>query len=77
MLDFYDKKNRMTAMMRTTGFPVSIVAQMAAARRIPPGAHTVEGGVPAGAFIQEARRRGFNLDWKLRFLGQPALASRR
>ena len=68
MLDRYDKKNRMTAMMRTTGFPVSIVAQMAATGRIPPGAHTVEEGVPAGEFIKEARRRDFNLSWKFRFL---------
>ncbi|MBI5240716.1 MAG: saccharopine dehydrogenase NADP-binding domain-containing protein [Elusimicrobia bacterium] len=74
MLDRYDEANRMTAMMRTTGFPVSIVAQMAASRRIPPGAHTVEAGVPAGEFIQEARRRGFDLSWKLRFLDQPVLA---
>ena len=68
MLDRYDEKNRMTAMMRTTGFPVSIVAQMAATGRIPPGAHTVEEGVPAGEFIKEARRRDFNLSWKFRFL---------
>lgn len=68
MLDRYDEKNRMTAMMRTTGFPVSIVAQMAASGRIPPGAHTVEEGVPAGEFIREARRRDFALSWKLRFL---------
>ncbi|MDD5628500.1 MAG: saccharopine dehydrogenase C-terminal domain-containing protein [Elusimicrobia bacterium] len=68
MLDRYDERTRMTAMMRTTGFPVSIVAQMAAARRIPPGAHTVEAGVPAGEFIREARRRGFDLNVESRFL---------
>ncbi|MCX5795408.1 MAG: saccharopine dehydrogenase NADP-binding domain-containing protein [Elusimicrobia bacterium] len=68
MLDRYDEKTGMTAMMRTTGFPASIVAQMAAARRIPPGAYPVETGVPAGEFIREARRRGFDLNWKLRFL---------
>jgi saccharopine dehydrogenase-like NADP-dependent oxidoreductase len=68
MLDRYDEDAGMTAMMRTTGFPASIVAQMAAARRIPPGAYPVETGVPAGEFIKEARRRGFDLNWKLRFL---------
>jgi lysine 6-dehydrogenase len=68
MLDYYDEKNRMTAMMRTTGFPVSIVAQMAAQRRIPPGAYPVETGVPPELFLKEARRRGFDLHWKLRAL---------
>ena len=68
MLDYYDEAHRMTAMMRTTGFPVSIVAQMAAQRRIPPGAYPVETGVPPEAFLAEIRRRGFNLSWKLRYL---------
>lgn len=68
MIDYYDDKNRMTAMMRTTGFPVSIVAQMAAQHRIPPGAYPVEAGVPPDAFIAEARRRGFDLNWRLRYL---------
>lgn len=68
MLDRYDEKTGMTAMMRTTGFPASIVAQMAATRRIPPGAYPVETGVPADDFIEAARRRGFDLSWKLRFL---------
>ena len=68
MRDTYDEEHGMTAMMRTTGFPVSIVAQMAASRLIPPGAYPVETGVPAQAFLEAARRRGFDLNWKLRFL---------
>jgi saccharopine dehydrogenase-like NADP-dependent oxidoreductase len=64
----------MTAMMRTTGFPASIVAQMAAdgRGRIKPGAYPVEIGVPAEPFIDEARKRGFNLTWKFRWLDVPA-----
>jgi lysine 6-dehydrogenase len=68
LLDRYDRKNKMTAMMRTTAFPASIVAQMAAAGLIKPGAWTVEAGVPPEPFIEEARKRGFNLSWMFRWL---------
>ena len=68
MIDRYDRENGMTAMMRTTGFPASIVAQMAAGGRIKPGAYPVELGVPAEAFIEEARKRGFNPAWTVRWL---------
>ena len=68
LFDRYDRKNKMTAMMRTTAFPASIVAQMAANGLIKPGAHTVEAGVPPRAFIEEARKRGFALTWKFRRL---------
>jgi lysine 6-dehydrogenase len=68
MLDKYDDKNKMTAMMRTTGFPASIVAQMMAEGIMKPGARPVEIGVPHEPFFKEARKRGFNLKWKFRFL---------
>jgi lysine 6-dehydrogenase len=68
MTDRYDRKNKMTAMMRTTAFPASIVAQMAAGGLIKPGAWTVEAGVPPAPFIAEARKRGFALSWKFRWL---------
>lgn len=68
LIDRYDRKNKMTAMMRTTAFPASIVAQMAAHGLIAPGAHTVEAGVPPVAFISEARKRGFALSWRVRSL---------
>lgn len=67
MLDKYDQKNKMTAMMRTTGFPASIVAQMLATGVISKrGAYPVETGVPAEAFLREMKNRGFNLTWELR-----------
>lgn len=66
MLDLYDEKNRMTAMMRTTGFPASIVAQMLASGEISkPGAYPVELGIPPEPFFAQAKKRGFNLSWKL------------
>ena len=68
LIDRYDRANAMTAMMRTTAFPASIVAQMAGEGRIAPGAYTVEAGVPPELFIEEARKRGFDLNWKFRWL---------
>ncbi|MBI3299956.1 MAG: saccharopine dehydrogenase NADP-binding domain-containing protein [Elusimicrobia bacterium] len=67
MTDLYDDTHKMTAMMRTTGFPAAIVARMLADGRIKPGAHTVEAGVPAEEFFAEIKARGFSLrrrfDW--------------
>jgi len=68
MVDRYDRANGMTAMMRTTGFPASIVAQLAANGRLKPGAYPVETGVPPEEFISEARKRGFSLSWEFRWL---------
>ena len=60
----------MTAMMRTTGFPASIVAQMIAKGVMDkPGAYPVEIGVPPEPFFAEAKRRGFNLKWRVRQRG--------
>lgn len=60
-VDFRDERTGFTAMERTTGGHAAIVAGMIAARRIPPGVHPVELGVPAKAFVEEARRRGFRI----------------
>ena len=75
MLDKYDRANKMTAMMRTTGFPAAIVAQMLGTGAIrKPGAYPVETGIPAEPFFAETRKRGFNLSWKLRELETPVAA---
>ena len=68
MTDYYDEKNGMTAMVRTTGFPASIVAQMLADGRIGPGALPVELSVPADAFFAEMKARGFNLSRRMSVL---------
>ncbi len=72
LVDRYDKATGMTAMMRTTAFPASIVAQMAAGGLIKPGAYPVEVGVPPEPFIAEARKRGFDLKWTFKWLDVPA-----
>lgn len=75
LVDRYDKATGMTAMMRTTAFPASIVAQMAAQGLIKPGAYPVETGVPPEPFIAEARKRGFDLKWTFKWLDVPAASA--
>lgn len=75
LVDRFDRATGMTAMMRTTAFPASIVAQMAAQGQIKPGAYPVELGVPPEPFIAEARKRGFDLKWTFKWLDVPAAAA--
>jgi lysine 6-dehydrogenase len=63
MLDRFDPRTGMTAMMRTTGFPAAIVALMLARREIDPGARPVEVAVPSGPFLEEAALRGLRFSW--------------
>jgi len=66
MVDHYDPKTDMSAMMRTTAFPASIVVQMLAS-----GAITKRGGVlqerdvPADLFLQEIEKRGVKIDYAI------------
>ena len=66
MVDHYDPKTDMSAMMRTTAFPASIVLQMmcsgAIAKR---GAVLQERDVPADAFLEEVARRGIKIDYRM------------
>jgi lysine 6-dehydrogenase len=58
MVDYYDEKEKMTSMMRTTAFPTSIIAQMAAAGTITArGVHPPEQCVPLEPFLKELRMR--------------------
>ncbi len=62
LVDYADRKNRLTAMMRTTGFSVAIVALMLGRGQVGcSGAFTGENCVPSGAYIAELRRRGLKL----------------
>jgi lysine 6-dehydrogenase len=61
LVDRFDEGTDFTAMERTTGWDAAIVAEMMAHGLTPRGAGGVETFVPAGAFMQELRRRGFNI----------------
>ncbi|MBI5201486.1 MAG: saccharopine dehydrogenase NADP-binding domain-containing protein [Elusimicrobia bacterium] len=75
MLDYYDDKTKMTAMMRTTGWPASIAAQMLATKVIDkPGAFPVELGIPSEPFFEEMKKRGLNVSWQFKWLDDEAAA---
>lgn len=59
LVDRYDEATGFTAMERTTGWHAAIVAAMLARGEIPPGAAPLEVAVPARAFVEQARQRGF------------------
>jgi len=59
VIDYYDAETGFTAMERGTGWSAAIVAEMMVRGQTPRGAGGVEAMVPAGAFVDELRRRGF------------------
>jgi lysine 6-dehydrogenase len=66
MVDHYDPKSDMSAMMRTTAFPASIVLQMMCTGAISKrGAVLQERDVPADAFLEEVARRGIKIEYRM------------
>jgi lysine 6-dehydrogenase len=58
MIDYYDEHLKMTSMMRTTAFPTSIIAQMAASGTIGErGVLPPEQCVPLEPFLKELKKR--------------------
>lgn len=65
-VDHYDPKADMSAMMRTTAFPASIVVQMLASGVITKrGAILQERDVPADVFLSEMAKRGIKIDYQM------------
>jgi lysine 6-dehydrogenase len=66
MVDHYDPKSDMSAMMRTTAFPASIVLQMMCMGAVSKhGAVLQERDVPAETFLEEIARRGIKIEYRL------------
>jgi lysine 6-dehydrogenase len=66
MVDHYDPKSDMSAMMRTTAFPASIVLQMMCSGAVSKrGAVLQERDVPAETFLEEIARRGIKIEYRL------------
>jgi len=62
LLDYSDEARGISAMMRTTGFSLSITGQMQARGEItPPGVWTPDECVPAARYIEELDRRGVHV----------------
>ena len=63
--DEYDPKTGMTAMMRTTAWPASVVTQMMASGAIPArGGILQERDVPAGKFLEAMAARGVKIEYR-------------
>lgn len=66
LVDHYDPKTDMSAMMRTTAFPASIVLQMLASGAISQrGAVLQERDVPTDLFLEEMNRRGIRIEYTM------------
>jgi lysine 6-dehydrogenase len=62
LVDRYDETRGISAMMRTTGFSLSITGQMQARREVgSPGVWTPDECIPAERYIAELRKRGMDL----------------
>ena len=66
LIDHYDPKTDMSAMMRTTAFPASIVVQMLASGAISKrGGILQERDVPAETFLDEMEKRGIRIHYAI------------
>ena len=62
LVDRYDDQHDISAMMRTTGFSLSITGLMQARGQVqPPGVHTPDECIPAERYIGELRKRGIEV----------------
>ncbi|MEP6620273.1 MAG: saccharopine dehydrogenase C-terminal domain-containing protein [bacterium] len=62
LIDKYDEQRGISAMMRTTGYSLSITGQMQASGQVtPPGVWTPDECMPAEAYIAELRKRGMDV----------------
>jgi lysine 6-dehydrogenase len=69
VIDYYDEKNNITAMMRTTAYPISITAQMMERNIIKEyGVFCSEEVVPLKPFFEELEKRNIIIDKKMEFV---------
>jgi lysine 6-dehydrogenase len=62
LVDRYDEKHEVSAMMRTTGYSLSITGQMQVRGKVKPaGVHTPDECIPAAEYIAELRKRGIDI----------------
>jgi lysine 6-dehydrogenase len=62
LIDRYDEERGISAMMRTTGYSLSITGQMQARGEVKPaGVHTPDECIPAEKYISELAKRGVHI----------------
>ncbi len=63
LLDYYDAERGISAMMRTTGYSLSITGQMQADGRVTKkGVHTPDEAVPFAPYVEELAKRGVRIE---------------
>jgi lysine 6-dehydrogenase len=63
LLDYYDAKHGISAMMRTTGYSLSITGQMQVDGRVKvKGVHTPDEAMPFGPYVSELGKRGIKIE---------------
>jgi lysine 6-dehydrogenase len=63
LIDRYDAEHGISAMMRTTGYSLSITGQMQADGRVTrKGVHTPDEAIPFGPYVEELGRRGVRIE---------------
>ncbi len=73
IIDHHDDANNISAMMRMTGYPAAIIAQLLASGEISaPGAHPQELIVPGDRMIELLRQRAVNIEITEGQPGEPA-----
>jgi lysine 6-dehydrogenase len=62
LVDRYDEERGISAMMRTTGYSLSITGQMQVRGEVKPaGVHTPDECIPGSKYIEELRKRGVDI----------------
>jgi lysine 6-dehydrogenase len=63
LLDYYDAKHSISAMMRTTGYSLSITGQMQVDGRVKAkGVYTPDEAIPFDAYVSELGKRGIRIE---------------
>lgn len=66
LIDYYDEENNITSMMRTTAYPVAIIAEMIRSDNIKKrGVFTCENIVPPEPFFKELEKRNIKIKKKI------------
>ncbi|HYW50149.1 MAG TPA: saccharopine dehydrogenase C-terminal domain-containing protein, partial [Gemmatimonadaceae bacterium] len=61
LLDYYDAEHGITAMMRVTGYTLSITGQMMVSGLLSPGVYTPDEIIPGDRYIAELASRGIDI----------------
>lgn len=64
LVDRADEARGISAMMRTTGYSLSITGQLQAAGAVEPGVHTPDEAIPGDRYVAELTKRGVNIAFR-------------